>query len=31
MKYYLLVKINEMIKFVGKWIDWERIILSEVI
>jgi hypothetical protein len=30
MKYYSPVKTNEMIKFVGKWTDWERIILSEV-
>lgn len=30
MKYYSSVKTNEIIKFVGKWTEWEIIILNEV-
>ena len=30
MEYYLAIKNNEFMKFVGKWMDLEYIILSEV-
>jgi hypothetical protein len=30
MEYYLAIKNNEFIKFLGKWIDLEDIIPSEV-
>jgi hypothetical protein len=30
IEYYLAVKINEFMKFLGKWMDLEDIILSEV-
>ena len=30
MDYYLAIKNNEFMKFVGKWMDLEYIILSEV-
>ena len=30
MKYYTMVKNSEILKFAGKWIDLENIILSEV-
>jgi hypothetical protein len=30
MEYYLAIKNNEFMKFLGKWIDLEDIILSEV-
>jgi hypothetical protein len=31
MEYYSAIKNNEFMKFLGKWIDLEDIILSEVI
>jgi hypothetical protein len=31
MEYYLAIKKNEFMKFLGKWIDLEGIILSDVI
>ena len=31
MEYYLAIKNNDFIKFVGKWTHLENIILSEVI
>ena len=31
MEYYSAIKNNEFIKFLGKWMDLENIILSEVI
>jgi hypothetical protein len=30
MEYYSAIKNNEFIKFLGKWMDLEDIILSEV-
>ena len=30
MEYYSAIKINEFMKFLGKWFDLENIILSEV-
>jgi hypothetical protein len=30
MEYYLAIKKNEFMKFLGKWLDLEGIILSEV-
>jgi hypothetical protein len=30
MEYYLAIKNNEFMKFLGKWMDLEGIILSEV-
>jgi hypothetical protein len=30
VEYYLAIKNNEFIKFLGKWMDLEDIILSEV-
>jgi hypothetical protein len=30
MEYYSAIKNNDFIKFSGKWIDFENIILSEV-
>jgi hypothetical protein len=30
MEYYLAIKKNEFMKFLGKWMDLEGIILSEV-
>jgi hypothetical protein len=30
MEYYLAIKINEFIKFLGKWMYLEDIILSEL-
>jgi hypothetical protein len=30
MEYYSAIKKNEFMKFLGKWIDLEDIILSEV-
>ena len=30
MEYYSAIKNNEFIKFLGKWIELENIILSEV-
>ena len=30
MEYYVAVKNNEFMKFLGKWMDLEAIILSEV-
>ena len=30
MKYYSAIKKNEFMKFLGKWLDLEGIILSEV-
>ena len=30
MEYYTAIKMNEFMKFIGKWIDVEGIILSEV-
>ena len=30
MEYYLAIKNNDFIKFTGKWMDLENIILSEV-
>jgi hypothetical protein len=30
MKYYSAIKNNEFLKFLGKWIELENIILSEV-
>jgi hypothetical protein len=30
MEYHLVIKNNEFMKFLGKWIDLEDIILSEV-
>jgi hypothetical protein len=30
MKYYSAIKNNEFMKFLGKWIDLQHIILSEV-
>jgi hypothetical protein len=30
MDYYSVIKNNEFMKFVGKWIDLEDIILSEI-
>jgi len=31
MEYYSAIKINEFMKFIGKWMELECIILSEVI
>jgi hypothetical protein len=31
MEYYSAIKINEFMKFLGKWMDLEGIILSEVV
>jgi hypothetical protein len=31
MEYYSAIKNNDFIKFVGKWMELENIILSEVI
>jgi hypothetical protein len=31
MKYYSAIKNNEFMKFLGKWMELENIILSEVI
>jgi hypothetical protein len=31
MEYYAAIKNNEFMKFLGKWMDLEDIILSEVI
>jgi hypothetical protein len=31
MEYYSVIKNNEFMKFIGKWMDLEGIILSEVI
>jgi hypothetical protein len=31
MEYYLAIKKNEFMKFLGKWMDLEGIILSEAI
>jgi hypothetical protein len=31
MEYYSAIKNNEFMKFLGKWMDLEDIILSEVI
>jgi hypothetical protein len=30
MEYYLVIKKNEFMKFLGKWMELEGIILSEV-
>ena len=30
MEYYSAIKNNEFVKFLGKWIELENIILSEV-
>ena len=30
MEYYLTIKINAFIKFLGKWVELENIILSQV-
>jgi hypothetical protein len=30
MDYYIAIKINEFIKFLGKWVNLEDIILSEI-
>ena len=30
MEYYMEKKCNEILKFVGKWMDLENIILNEV-
>jgi hypothetical protein len=30
MEYYSTIKMNEFMKFLGKWMDLEGIILSEV-
>jgi hypothetical protein len=30
MEYYEVIKINEFMKFIDKWMDLENIILSEV-
>ena len=30
MEYYTAEKTNDILKFVGKWVDLENIILSEV-
>jgi hypothetical protein len=30
MEYYSAIKNNEFVKFIGKWMDLEDIILSEV-
>jgi hypothetical protein len=30
MEYYSVIKRNEFVKFLGKWLDLEDIILSEV-
>jgi hypothetical protein len=30
MKYYLAIKNNQFMKFFGKWMELENIILSEV-
>jgi hypothetical protein len=30
MEYYIAIKNNEFMKFLGKWMDLEDIILSEV-
>jgi hypothetical protein len=30
MEYYSVIKSNEFMKFLGKWMDLEDIILSEV-
>jgi hypothetical protein len=30
MEYYSAIKMNEFMKFLGKWMDLEGIILSEV-
>ena len=30
MEYYSVIKMNEFMKFLGKWLDLEGIILSEV-
>ena len=30
MEYYLAIKKNEFMKFLGKWMDLEDIILSEL-
>ena len=30
MEYYSAIKMNEFMKFLGKWLDLEGIILSEV-
>ena len=30
MEYYSAIKINEFMKFLGKWMDLEDIILNEV-
>jgi hypothetical protein len=31
MEYYSVVKSNAIMKFLGKWMEYENIILSEVI
>lgn len=31
MEYYLVIKNNDFMKFVGKWLELENIILSELI
>jgi hypothetical protein len=31
MEYYTAIKNNEFVKFLGKWMDLEGIIMSEVI
>jgi hypothetical protein len=30
MEYYIAIKNNEFVKFLGKWMDLEYIILSEI-
>ena len=30
MEYYLVIQNNEFMKFLGKWLELENIILSEV-
>jgi hypothetical protein len=30
MEYYLAIENNDFMKFLGKWIDLENIILSEI-
>jgi hypothetical protein len=30
MEYYSTIKVNKLMKFLGKWMDLEDIILSEV-
>ena len=30
MEYYTVAKNNDILKFVGKWMDLEKIILSEI-